>query len=188
MARRPRNAAGGLDGRRNAAEEVDQHVPSGGARNRSGPPRDETSLRSASRDWLTLPAAPRPGPPPAWPLSRPIARETELWTLLWTKPQAILWAQHSQELEVALHVRSLVVAEKRTATTSARTLIRQQMDSLLLTLPALRAAGIRIGTHAERAAAPSPGELEAGEAPATRPARSDVVDIRDRLPGGHGAE
>jgi hypothetical protein len=48
-----------------------------------------------------------------------------------------MWEANRQELEVALYVRSLVEAERPLATTASRTLVRQQMDSLGLTLPGL---------------------------------------------------
>jgi hypothetical protein len=161
-------------------------VPSGGARNRSGPPPDPGSLRSAGREWLTLPAKGREGPAPEWPLTRATVRELALWAQLWRKPQAILWQENGQEIEVAMHVRHLVLSEGRKAPTAARSLLRQQMDSLLLTLPALRAAGVRVGyAGSSIGAAATPIEDAEGSVPAAR-SISSARSIRDRL-GADGA-
>lgn len=127
-------------------------MPSGGARNRTGNLPDPGSLRQKS-EWTTLPTAGRGvAPAPRWPLVEPTTRELELWRVLWRKPQAMLWEAGGQSLEVAIHVRQLVVAERHGAAQSSRLLLRQQMDSLMLTLPAMRAARILIGTPAPAAA------------------------------------
>ncbi len=164
-------------------------MTSGGARNRSGSAPDPHSARSSTREWRTLPAAGRAGPAPDWPLISPLKRELELWELLWRKPQAILWEQNGLEFEVAMHVRTLAVAEKRGAATNTRTLLRQQADALYLTMPALRAATVKIGTYAERRpVAGEPGDVD-DPAPAepTIDRGATVTDIRDRL-SGDGAD
>lgn len=112
---------------------------SGGARAHSGPPPDPAALRR-ERDagqWVHLPAAGRQGDPPPWPLSRPTERELQLWAREWTRPQAIMWEQNGQTEEVAVFVRSLKDAEKPRASVASRTLIRQQMESLGISLPGL---------------------------------------------------
>lgn len=48
-----------------------------------------------------------------------------------------MWERNGQEVEVAMYVRSLVAAEKRDASTNARTLVRQQQESLGISLPGL---------------------------------------------------
>jgi hypothetical protein len=63
--------------------------------------------------------------------------------------QAVLWKRNSQELEVALHVRTFVEAEMPEASASLRTLVRQQLDSLLLSIPAMNAARVRFGDVVE---------------------------------------
>lgn len=121
-------------------------MASGGARARSGPAPDPNALRRDRKDdaaWLTLPVEGRRGPIPEWPLEFASPRELELWSTYWVKPQALLWERNGQELEVALHVRSFVEAEKPDAITSLRNLVRQQMAELLLTIPAMHAARIR---------------------------------------------
>lgn len=49
-----------------------------------------------------------------------------------------MWEANGQVAEVALYVRSLKDAERPKATVAARTLVRQQMDALGLTIPGLR--------------------------------------------------
>src|SRR4051794_27783932 len=84
-----------------------------------------------------LPAAGREGAMPKWPLSKATAREVTLWKREWRRPQAVMWERNGQELEVALYVRSLAAAEKLDASVAARTLVRQQQESLGLSLPGL---------------------------------------------------
>jgi hypothetical protein len=50
------------------------------------------------------------------------------------------------EIEVALHVRHLVESLRPDAPSNARTLVRQQMDSLLLTHKSMQDAKLRIST------------------------------------------
>ena len=124
-------------------------MASGGARARSGPAPDPNALRRDRKDdagWTTLPASGREGATPSWPLTEVTARETQLWVDFWKRPQAILWERNQQQLEVALLVRRLVEAEERGSSTSLGTLVRQQMDALLLTIPSMLSARVRIST------------------------------------------
>ena len=119
---------------------------SGGARPTGGRPLDPNALRRDrpnDPEWTTLPSR-REGPVPPWPLKYPTTREKELWAIYWKKPQAVLWERNDQVYEVAIHVRQLTVAEERNAPTASRTLLRQQMEGLLMTLPAMRMARIRV--------------------------------------------
>lgn len=116
----------------------------GGARARSGPPPDPDALTFNEGEWTVLPAAGRRGPAPGWPLSvlpdelEFLAdREAELWVSEWARPQAVMWERQGQELEVALYVRSMVAAEMPGATVAARTLVRQQMEALGISIPGL---------------------------------------------------
>lgn len=114
-------------------------MPSGGARGRSGPPPDPNALRR-DRDgggWTTLPAAGRDGDPPAWPLSRATRREMELWASEWRRPQAVMWERNGQELEVALYVRAVRVAEKVSAPVAARNAVIRMQEALGISLPGL---------------------------------------------------
>lgn len=123
-------------------------MPSGGARSRSGPPKDPNSLRSANSlakgEWRTLPRESGMDTPEC-PLPEVTAAELQMWETYWRKPQAEIWRENGMEIEVALHVRHLVESLAAGAASNARTLVRQQMDSLLLTHKAMQDAMIRIG-------------------------------------------
>ena len=121
-------------------------MPKGGARARSGPPPDPNALRRErdAGEWVELPKAGREGDPPEWPLDSPTGRELELWAVEWQRPQALMWERNSQQLEVALYVRAVADAESPRASVSARTLVRQLMDSLGISVPGMRAARWKI--------------------------------------------
>lgn len=125
----------------------------GGARARSGPAPDPNALKRErdSQDWVTLPAA-RTGDAPTWPLDSQSERETDLWKHEWTRPQAVMWEENGQELEVALYVRSIVAAEQHDAPTNARTLVKQQQEALGLSVPGLHRNKWRIPSNAKPAA------------------------------------
>ena len=155
-------------------------MASGGARARSGPAPDPNALRRDRKDdagWTTLPAEGRQGDVPSWPLVDPMPRELELWKLFWQKPQAIVWEANGQEFAVAMHIRTLMEAEVVGAQTNLRTLLRQQAGELLLTIPAMYAARIKIAESVETAPAPV-AEM--------RPAKR--LSARDRLKVVDGGE
>lgn len=137
-------------------------MASGGARVRSGPAPDPHALRRdrEAGQWVTLPAEGRTGPTPEWPLTDPTARELELWQQLWRKPQALLWERNGQHHEVAMYCRRFAAAEVPDAPVALGTLVRQMMDSLLLTIPAMRSARVQI--------AGGEGKAEAESKPARR--------------------
>lgn len=116
----------------------------GGARTNSGPPPDPNALRrdrdsGPGGEWRELAADARlDADPPAWPISKTTAPERRLWVKLWTLPQAVVWEEQRQELEVALYVRRFVEAAERYTPASLSTLVRQLADSLGLTTPGLR--------------------------------------------------
>jgi hypothetical protein len=104
-----------------------------GGRPRGGGTPDPNALRRdrerpGAGGIAILPSAGRDGPPPEWPLVRPARRELVLWAREWRRPQAVIWERNQQDIEVAFYVRAM------------RTNLRQQMDSLALTLPGLRSA------------------------------------------------
>lgn len=147
-------------------------MPSGGARSRSGPAPDPNALRRErdKGEWTKLPADGREGDAPEWPLSEPTGRELRLWEQEWSRPQAVEWERNGQELEVALFVRSVVDAEMPRAPATARTLVRQQMDALGLTVPGLRSNRWVIE-----------GELDAGavERPRRKSSKSRLKVVED---------
>jgi hypothetical protein len=130
-----------------------------GSSSRSGPAPDPTALRRErdSGEWVDLPASGREGPPPEFPLTEQTAREAELWESEWRRPQAVMWERNGQELEVALYVRSVRDAERLDAPVNARTLVRQQMDALGLTVPGLRGNRWRIVSEAAKPKSQPPG-------------------------------
>jgi len=97
-------------------------------------------------------------------------REAGLWSAFWRKPQAVLWARNQQAFEVAMYVRCFAEAERLGASTSIRTLVRQQADALLLTIPAMHSARVRMASD----------EL-APVRVAQRPAVTPRPSVRDRL-------
>ena len=143
-------------------------MPKGGARATSGPPPDPNALRrdrpSDAAEWVTLPSR-REGPTPEWPLSEATSRESELWAEQWSRPQAFMWERNGQQIEVAMFVRALVDAERPGAVVAARTLVRQQMDSLGLSTPGLRSNRWKI----------------AGDEVAARRTQAPRQSARDRL-------
>jgi hypothetical protein len=64
-----------------------------------------------------------------------------------------MWERNGQEVEVALYVRSLRVAEQPKAPVNARTLVKQQQEALGVSLPGLLRLRWRIG-HVSPAVAP----------------------------------
>lgn len=62
-----------------------------------------------------------------------------------------MWERNGQEHEVALYVRSLVAAERRTAPVSLRVLVRQQQEALGISMPGLlRNRWLIVGEGEER--------------------------------------
>ena len=100
----------------------------------SGPAPNPNSRRQAggqAHTWTDLPASGRVGETPKWPLVAPqmgdltevvSIREAEVWESIWRTPQAVAWERLGWNHEVALYVRTLVVAElgDLKATTEAR--------------------------------------------------------------------
>lgn len=143
----------------------------------SGPAPDPNALRRDrdSSGWTLLPAAGREGEVPEWPLDAQTAREAVLWKREWRRPQALMWERNGQELEVAMYVRSLAAAERLDAAVAARTLVRQQQESLGLSVPGL--ARNRWAIEAETRQA----------APAARPVGRSAKDRFKVVSGGRGA-
>lgn len=95
-----------------------------------------------------------------------------MWATEWQRPQATQWEANHQELEVALFVRSFLEATSRSASTPLRTLVRQQMDALGLTVPGLRS--LRWLIEPERTS-------QAEELIATRTDDADLPSAKARL-------
>ncbi|MFE7947403.1 hypothetical protein [Streptomyces sp. NPDC057426] len=160
-------------------------MPRGGARAVSGPPPDPRSLRSAKAadkgGWRTLPAEGRPGEVPEWPLTTPADRELDLWDDLWTKPQAVVWEDMGQELEVALFVRTLAEAERADARVDVKKMVRSYLDSLGLSVAGMNRNRWKI---APAVAEPVEASPAATDAAVRRPSARDRLKV---VPSGEGA-
>lgn len=146
-------------------------MASGGARNRSGPQPDPTSLKSAKRG-ISLTALPAEGyddERPAFPLPRvPVYdiwfegkerhkeldleatehrydRELELWAWAWRTPQAAAWSMESWRWQsVALWVRTSAICESGDATAADKNSLHRFADQIGLTPAGLRENGWKI--------------------------------------------
>lgn len=168
----------------------------GGARNRSGPPPDETSGRSERRglSFDALPAGGYDGRAPTFPFPAvPVHdiwfedkvrrkvfdeeatevrhdRELELWAWAWRTPQAAAWALEPWRWHsVAMWVRTSVICEGADATAADKNSLHRFADQVGLTPAGLKENGWRIAGD----------ELSAKRAP--EPAGGPVDDVRARL-------
>lgn len=143
----------------------------GGARNRSGPPSDPNSLRSAKRDVtvVLLPAQGYAGEAPKFPLmSRRVQRweyedkrrfqvldveataavaerEQELWEQVWSYPQAAAWVLEPWRWQtVAMWVRTFVICEGDEATAADKGSVHRFADQIGLTPAGLAENGWQI--------------------------------------------
>ena len=159
-------------------------MPRGGARTVSGPPPNPNSLRQAraaeAGGWKTLPSEGYDGPVPDWPLTEPTPREQDIWDDLWETPQAVMWAELGQALEVALFCRTLAEAERPDARADIKKMVRGYLDSLGLSVSGMLRNRWKIAPASEVAA------LE-GPAAAGAPRRRSARDRLKVVPSGEGA-
>lgn len=80
-------------------------------------------------------------------------REAQLWDLEWRRPQALIWECDAPENDVALYVRRRAEAETPGASSASVDTLRRLADNLLLTVPALRRAGLAIADEDTKPAA-----------------------------------
>lgn len=66
-----------------------------------------------------------------------------------------MWERNGQAVEVAMYVRTLVVAERPAASMSSRILLRQQQEALGLSLPGLARLRWRIAATGSVVTAPA---------------------------------
>lgn len=117
-------------------------MPSGGARNRSGPAADINSYRQR-RDadgWVKLPPRVDRRRSPNWPLHPAMNdRERELWRRFWRMGQSIVWESQHQQLALAVYVRQFAAVEALNfdVPTSRLNSLRIQADDLGITMPGL---------------------------------------------------
>lgn len=122
----------------------------GGARNRSGPPPDETSGRSDARGYSlsALPSA-YEGPIPTFPLDGATDREAELWEAKWRGPHGAAWSQPSESWrawDVALWVRTAVRCEQPDAPAALISNLHRLGDRVGLSTAGLAEMGWKIVT------------------------------------------
>jgi hypothetical protein len=163
---------GGTQTRRKAVEEMIQ-MAKGGARNRSGPPKDPNSLKSAAIGYslTALPASGYAGEAPDFPLPRRSVhrwefedkrkfqvfdseatdairdRELELWAWLWTTPQACAWSMPSEAWRlhvIAMYVRTFVICEGSEATAADKGSLHRFADQIGMTTAGLAEMGWKV--------------------------------------------
>jgi hypothetical protein len=155
-------------------------VPSGGARNRSGPQPDPNSGRSDTRGlvFTALPAEGYRGEIPDFPLPDGTNRETELWTTAWRTPQACAWAAQPWRIySVAQWVRWSVLSEDHESTAANVTAAIRFADQIGMTPAGLKENGWRIA------------EDKLAERRADKEDADEDDDLRDRftvVPDGTG--
>jgi hypothetical protein len=121
-------------------------MASGGARNRSGPQPDPTSLRSASREirLTALPSEGYGGDVPDLGSYLPVvtARHESIWAELWKTPQACAWSLESWRWPIVADlVEYRVRVDDPESPASLVTSIRQLRDDLGLSAAGLKANG-----------------------------------------------
>jgi hypothetical protein len=146
-------------------------MPSGGARNRSGPSMDPNSGRSDSRGIVltALPAEGNKADAPPFPLGKSAAddltglRELQIWYDAWTTPQACAWVREQWRWQViAEYCRLKALVELSPASTAALIAqLHRYRDQIGLTPAGLKENGWKIAAdetaekRAEKAAPPS---------------------------------
>ena len=149
-------------------------MPSGGARNRSGPQANPSSLRTAERGlaYTKLPSEGFKGRAPAWPLTRASKRETEVWRWAWKTPQAAAWKLETWRWPViGMWVRTFVICEGRDATAADKGSLHRFADQIGLTPAGLRENGWAIARDE------TAGRREAKAAPKARPSARDRLTV-----------
>lgn len=132
----------------------------GGARNRSGPPKDPKSLKSGLIGF-TLTALPNGGYDGEVPdlldyLPAATERQRDIWAKLWTTPQACAWSTEAWRWPVIADLaKYLARADDPEAPIGIATAVRQLRDDVGLSKAGLIANGWAIAvdeTTAKRAA------------------------------------
>lgn len=148
----------------------------------SGPAPDPNALRRSRKTdqagWRTLPAEGRTGEPPEWPLTEPTDREWNIWGDLWEKPQALMWEELGQVLEVALFARTLAEAEKPDARVDVKKMVRGYLDSMGLSVAGMLRNRWRIEPLAEEA------DADVLTMAPRRPSARDRIKV---VPSGEGS-
>jgi hypothetical protein len=130
--------------------------------------------------WKTLPAEGYSGEVPEWPLTEPTPREQAIWGDLWAKPQAVMWAELGQALEVALFCRTLAEAERPDARADIKKMVRGYLDSLGLSVSGMLRNRWKIAPAVDAVVL----DLPAGAAEPSR--RRSARDRMKVVPNGEG--
>lgn len=136
----------------------------GGARNRSGPQKQEGS-RTSERAGFVLTALPPTGysdDAPTFPLPLASDRELAMWAQVWTTPQACAWSLESWRWHVvAMYVRTFVLAENAEEPNAALLgQIHRFGDQIGLTPAGLKENGWKIAEPDAAVESPEPDEDE----------------------------
>jgi hypothetical protein len=102
------------------------------------PPTRNPRRRNARPDWRRLPAAGRPGEPPAFPIGRPTKAAAALWAQLWATPQATAWEALGWVRTVARYTKLVLASERPKAPGYLLAEVRQLEDRLGLNPMAMR--------------------------------------------------
>lgn len=183
-------------------------MPSGGARNRSGPQPDPQSLTSARRGlvFTALPREGYDGEVPDFPIPEMRVftaetsdgvttqvydadltaafrdRELELWATAWTYPQAAAWAQERWRWgAVAMWVRTTVVCESYKATAADKGSVHRFADQIGMTPAGLRENGWAISRDEVKARRETPAAGTKAAAP--RSSSRDRLTVVDAAAG-----
>lgn len=177
----------------------------GGARNRSGPQKDETSLKSALTGYslTALPAEGYGGPVPDFPLRPRVVyrwevedkrryqvrdddeteavadREVEMWEWLWATPQACAWSMPSESWRlhtIAMYVRTFVLCEGDGSTAADKGSLHRFADQIGMTTAGLAEMGWKVAVN-------KIAEKRQERADQVPPARSSARD-RMKIVGG----
>lgn len=119
----------------------------GGARNRSGPQKDENSLESTRQGvvFTALPAEGFAGEAPDFPLPGVTDRELEVWAQAWRTPQAAAWSVQSwRHRTVAMWVRWSVRMEASDASAALGNVVVRFADQIGMTPAGLKENGWKI--------------------------------------------
>lgn len=156
-------------------------MASGGARNRSGPQPNPSSLRSAARE-IRLTALPSEGfdgdvPDLAGYLPAITPRHEAIWSTLWTTPQACAWSLEPWRWPIVADlVEYRVRADDPKSPASLATSIRQLRDDLGLSAAGLKANGWAIAVD-QLAQQVAKKVAESGAQPKRKSARDRMTVI-----------
>ena len=145
----------------------------GGARNRSGPPKDPSSGRS-ERQGFKLTALPSEGyrgevPPIADFMPSASRRHEVVWAQLWASPQACAWSMESWRWPIVADlVKYVVRSEPDDAPASLGTVVRQLRDDCGLSKAGLIQNGWAIAVDEVAAKAAEKADAEPKPTPQRR--------------------